>query len=129
MPITGASLKESNASVWSGLSNQYSTSPSPHTPNPSIFRPAPSTHTLQPRSTMASTSAHGLFEIAPFQSMARELADGSRAPPDVPVIAHRVPRANFETFPGALLSVLQVPSISDWHAPFPTGSVAGGWSC
>ena len=78
---------------------------------------------------MASTSAHGLFEIAPFQSMARELADGSRAPPDVPVIAHRVPRANFETFPGALLSVLQVPSISDWHAPFPTGSVTGGWSC
>jgi hypothetical protein len=68
----------------------------------------------------ASTSGYGLFEISPFESAALQLPDGTRVQAqtggsNIGVIAHTLPRANFETLGASMLAVLQVMTRTDWH--------------
>jgi len=108
------SVQESSSSIWAGLSTYYSTSP-PAPTLKSLSKLALAETTDMTSSTVASTSAYGLFEIAPFHHMASQLSDGSREPASTAVISHTVPRANFDTFGSALLSVVQILTMTDWQ--------------
>jgi hypothetical protein len=102
------SLKESSSSTWAAISTAYSTSP------PTTVLTGLITQDMM-ESSIKSASAYRPFEIAPFEFTAGENAKGERQEAQRAVIANVVPRANFDTFAAALISVLQVMTTTDWQ--------------
>jgi len=109
-------LKESSSSTWAAISTGYSSSPPSTvltTAGGTVSAGAEQGAMMQ--SSIQSASAYGPFEIAPFELTAGETDTGLRQEPQRAAIANKVPRANFDTFGAALLSVLQVLTTTDWQ--------------
>lgn len=104
-------LEESAGSQWAGLSTRYSHSPNTYSIGADL---SPQASRIAQTSSMAAASAYGLYEIPPFEQLAR-INHGARAPATTPTIAHVVPRANFDTFTASLLTVLQILTLTDWQ--------------
>ena len=107
-------LEESAGSQWAGLSTHYSHSPDTYSISADSSSQAAR---MAQTSSMAAASAYGLYEIPPFEQLAR-INHGARAPATTPTIAHVVPRASFDTFTASLLTVLQILTLTDWQYVF-----------